>query len=45
MAIVGIPLFVEEPFREETIDRFEGMKKAVTGVSVVFNVFILVSCN
>ena len=34
--IVGIPLFVEEPFREETIDRFGGMKKVVTSVSVVF---------
>ena len=43
MAIVDISFVVEEPFREETIDRFGGMKKAITCVSVVsFNVFISV---
>jgi len=40
---VDIPFVVEEPFREETIDRFGGMRKAVTGISVVFfNVFLAV---
>jgi hypothetical protein len=40
---VEIPFVVEEPFREETIDRFVEIKKVVSGISgVSFNVFIAV---
>ena len=31
---VDLSFVVEEPFREETIDRFGEMKKVVTGVSM-----------